>query len=199
MRNSQFAINNKKEIEEILSIVSYGTLALCKDTKPYSIPVNFVYDDGKIYFHGAKAGRKKEYMLHNSSASFSVIEPYSMIQSYFSSNDELACPATHFFRSIICDGNVEIIKEYDTKAKALQILMEKLQPEGKYKHLSEEVYKKMINATEVFCFKIREMNGKVKLGQHLPKKRHEMILEYLEKRGSTLDKVTIKQMKEQRC
>ena len=199
MRHSQFAIHDHEKLETILNTVSYGTLALCKDKKPYSVPVNFVYEDGAIYFHGAKVGRKKEYMLHNSLASFSVVEPFSMIQSYFSSNDELACPATHFYRSIICDGSVEIVKDYDIKVKALQLLMEKLQPEGGYKHLSEDVYEKMINATEVFCLHIQEMSGKVKLGQHLPKERYTMILEHLEKRGDELDTQTVKLMKEQRC
>ncbi|WP_428739077.1 pyridoxamine 5'-phosphate oxidase family protein [Sulfurimonas sp.] len=198
MRRSEFAIKDKKQIEEILHSISYGTLALAKENKPYSIPVNFVYEDGVIYFHGAKKGRKKEYMLHNSLASFSVVEPFSMIQSYFSSNDGLACPATHFFRSIICDGVVEIVEDYDTKVKALQLLMEKLQSEGSFKHLSEDVYDKMINATEVFRFEIKEMSGKVKLGQHLPKERYEMVLEHLQKRGSALDQVTIQQMKENR-
>ena len=40
-------------------------------------------------------------LKNNQFASFSVVESYSMIQSYFSSNDKLACPATQFFKSII--------------------------------------------------------------------------------------------------
>lgn len=199
MRRSEFAITDQAKLEEILQSVSYGTLALSKENIPYSIPLNFVHEGKKIYFHGAKKGRKKEYMLCNSIASFSVVEPFSMIQSYFSSNEGLACPATHFFRSIICEGEVRIVEEYDTKVKALQLLMKKLQPEGKYKDLSDEVYEKMINATEVFCFEIREMSAKVKLGQHLDKERYEMILKHLEDRGSKTDKITIQKMKEQRC
>jgi len=97
MRHSHFAINEQEKLEAILNTVSYGTLALCKDEKPYSIPVNFVYEEGAIYFHGAKKGRKKEYMLHNSCASFSVVEPFSMIQSYFSSNDNLLVQLHIFF------------------------------------------------------------------------------------------------------
>lgn len=199
MRHSQFAITDKTKIETLLQTVSYGTLALAKEDQPYSIPLNFVYEDERIYFHGAKVGRKKEYVAHNSFASFSVVEPFSMIQSYFSSTDELACPATHFFRSVICEGVVEIVSAYDEKVKALQLLMEKLQPEGGYKHLSDTAYNKMIDATEVFCLHVKQMSGKVKLGQHLPKERYEMILEHLQKRGDILDTQTIELMKEQRC
>lgn len=200
MRKSEFAIRDQTKIEATLQTVSYGTLALSKENQPYSLPINFVYDAaGVIYFHGSKKGRKMELVKHNALASFSVVEPYSMIQSYFSSTDNLACPATHFFQSVICEGVIEIVSKYETKVKALQLLMEKLQPEGQYIHLSDRVYEKMINATEVFCLRIHHLSGKVKLGQHLPEERFERILEHLEQRGSQIDNMTIEQMKEQRC
>lgn len=192
---SQFEIKDKKIIEHILNTIEYGTLALCNDNKPYSVPINFVYKDETIYFHGSKKGRKMEFIKNNSFASFSVVEPFSMIQSYFSSEDNLACPATHFFRSVSCDGSISIIKDYQKKAKVLTLLMQKLQPEGHYKPLDDEVYKKMIDATEVFKLDIKQLKAKAKLGQHLPEQRFNMILTHLETRGSEIDKLTIKQMK----
>lgn len=194
----QFEIKDKRVIIDILANVEYATLALCSDNKPYSVPVNFVYSNDVIYFHGSKKGKKKEFMASNPFVSLSVVEPYSMIQSYFSSTDNMACPATHFFRSVICDGRVEVVQAYDEKAKALGLLMQKLQPEGKYIAFSDAAYKKMIDVTEVFKIEIDEMRGKIKLGQHLPDERFEMILEHLEKRGTELDKLTIQQMKENR-
>jgi uncharacterized protein len=196
MRRSEFEIKDKELIVDILANVEYGTLALCNDNQPYSVPVNFVYNGGSIYFHGARKGKKKEFILNNPNASLSIVEQYSMIQSYFSSNDELACPATQFFKSIICDGAITVVEDYNEKVQALQLLMEKLQSEGKYKHLSEEVYQKMINATEVFRFDIDKMVGKIKLGQNLSKERFDMVLTHLEKRGNDIDKLTIKQMRD---
>jgi len=192
---SQFEIKDKKIIEHILNTIEYGTLALCSDNKPYSVPINFAYKDETIYFHGSKKGRKMEFIKNNSFASFSVVEPFSMVQSYFSSKDNLACPATHFFRSLSCDGNISIIEDYQKKAKILTLLMQKLQPEGHYKPLDDEVYKKMIDATEVFKLDIKQLKAKAKLGQHLPEQRFNMILTHLETRGSEIDKLTIKQMK----
>jgi uncharacterized protein len=195
---SQVEIKNKEMIIEILKETEYGTLALCNNNIPYSVPMNFVYDEDTVYFHGSKKGRKMEFMRENSIASLSVVEPFSMIQSYFSTTDNMACPATHFFKSVSCDGNIEIVSDYDEKVKALRLLMEKLQPEGHYIPLDNEVYKKMINATEVFKLVITSMRGKLKLGQHLPKERFNMIIEHLEKRGYDLDMLTIKEMKEHR-
>lgn len=192
---SQFEIKDKNLIDNIVQTVEYGTLALCKDNKPYSVPINYVYKSKVFYFHGSKKGKKMEYIHSNSNASLSVVESFSMIQSYFSSNENMACPATHFFKSVSVDGTIEIVTQYNEKVLALQSLMEKLQPEGKYKHLSDETYKKMIDATEVFKLIPNEIRGKIKLGQHLPKERFEMILKHLEKRGSEIDKLTIKEMK----
>ncbi len=198
MRRSEFEIKDKKLIVDILANVEYGTLALCSDSKPYNVPVNFVYSDDIIYFHGARKGKKHEMIENNSNAALSMVEQYSMIQSYFSSTDNTACPATQFFKSVFCDGEITIVQEYDEKVKALQLLMEKLQPEGKYIHLSDEVYNKMINATEVFRFDIKEMAGKIKLGQNLSKERFDMVIEHLQERGSEIDLLTINLMNENR-
>ena len=191
---SQFEINDKIIIDDIFFNVEYGTLALCNDNKPYSVPINFVKIEDNIYFHGGKKGKKMEFIKNNSFASFSVVQPYSMIQSYFSSTENMACPATHFFKSIIIDGNIKIVDNYDEKVLALESLMKKLQPEGKYKPLNYEVYKKVIDVTEVFKLIPTKLKGKIKLGQHLPKERFDMIIEHLEQRGSDIDKLTVKNM-----
>lgn len=198
MRRNEFEIKNKEIIDEILNSSEYATLALACDNKPYSVPVNFVHDGNVVYFHGAKKGKKKEFIVSNSYAAFSIALPYSLIQSYFSSTDDLACPATQFFRSVCASGQVFIVEDYDEKVRALSLLMKKLQPEGKYKPLNQEVYTKMINATEVFRFDIENITGKLKVGQNLSQDRFNMVLDYLEKRAYNIDKETILSMKENR-
>ena len=195
---SQFKITNQALITDILNNSKYGTLALCSKNKPYSIPLNFVCVNNDIYFHGAIKGKKMKILKENAFASFSVVEDFSMIQSYFSSTDNLACPSTQFFKSVCIDGEIKIIDDYKEKILALQSLMEKLQKEGKHKHLSDEVYTKMINATSVFKLVPTSTNGKIKLGQHLSDKRFDMIIEHLQNRGTTIDMLTIEQMKENR-
>ena len=194
----QFEIKDNNLITAILKKVEYGSLALCKENRPYCVPINYVYQDGAFYFHGAKKGKKMEFIEANAFASLSVVEPFSLIPSYFSSSENLACPATHFFRSVTIDGEIEIVSDYNEKVTALQALMEKLQPEGKHKHLSDEAYKNMIDATTVFKLIPNEIRGKIKLGQHLPKQRFDMIVEHLKERGSELDKQTINEMLRQK-
>ncbi len=190
-----FEIKDKEIIDEVLNNAEYGTLAVCLENIPYCVPVNFAKIDKVVYFHGSQNGKKMKILEENPFASFSVVETCSVIPSYFSSNDNLACPATQFFKSIIIDGKIEFVNDYDEKAEALSALMKKLQKEGGYRALNSAVYQKIINATTIYKLIPNITRAKFKLGQHLDKNRFEMIIENLEKRGTKEDISTIKLMK----
>jgi len=195
----QFEIKDKNIIQDIINNCEYGTLALCKDNIPYSVPMNFTYHNNNFYFHGSKKGKKMDLIKNNQNASFSLVENISFIPSYFSSNEGLSCPATHFFKSLSISGSIELVEDYKEKVDALESLMHKLQPEGKYKNMNEDIYQKMINATCIFKLTPNNIRGKFKLGQQLSDERFNMILNHLEQRGKEQDLNTLKLMKEIRC
>jgi nitroimidazol reductase NimA-like FMN-containing flavoprotein (pyridoxamine 5'-phosphate oxidase superfamily) len=91
--------------------------------------MNFVRIENNIYFHGARSGEKIE--GQGKSASFSAYKSLSIIPSYWS-DEKSACPAIALFQSVIVKGQFEQVDSLEVKAMALQKLMEKLQPEGKY-------------------------------------------------------------------
>lgn len=193
-----FEIKDKSIIQKVLDNAEYGTLALCAENVPYSVPVNFVTVDNIIYFHGAYKGKKMAMLTQNPKVSFSVLENYSLIQSYFSSTDGLACPASQFFKSVIVDGEAIVVVDRKEKAKMFEALMQKLQPEGKYSSFDKAVYDKAIKATAVIKIIPTEIRAKFKFGQNLNEERFEMILSHLEERNNPLDKDTILMMKSQR-
>jgi len=195
---SEFEIKDTKEIEQILKSATYGTLALCRDNKPYSVPINFTMIGEDIYFHGKKSGKKMSYIGDNPFVSFSVVESYSIIPSYFSTKDSHACPATHLFKSVLIEGKIEIVKEYDVKVKALEALMQKLQPEGGYTPLEDSIYEKRVNGVEIMRLKPYKITAKAKLAQQLSQERYDMIVENLQKRANESDKITLLRMKEKR-
>jgi uncharacterized protein len=53
------------EMEELLKKTEVGRLALCDGTKPYVIPINFLYEDKKIIFHCALGGKKLDLISKN--------------------------------------------------------------------------------------------------------------------------------------
>lgn len=189
-------IKDELLINEIFEEIEFGTLALCVDNKPYSLPINFVKNGNEIYFHGSKKGKKIELMETNCNASFSVVDSISFLPSYFSTTDENASPATHIYKSVIVDGKIEFVEDYDEKILALDFLMKKYQKEGGYKPLNDEIYQKIVNATCIYKLSIKELSAKFYLGQHFNDKRFNRVCEQLEKRGRPNDIRTLQLLQE---
>jgi len=190
-----FQITDKHIINEVLDNAEYGTLAVCNEDTPYGVPLNFVRIEENIYFHGALKNKKMKMLEQNPHVSFSVVESYSIIASFFSSHEGLACPATHFFKSVSIDGVAEVVSSREEKAMMFEAMMQKLQPEGGYKPFNDEAYAKALKATAVVKIVPSTISCKFKFGQHLDKERFAMILEHLKERNTEIDNETIKMMK----
>ena len=187
-------IQNKELIEEVLDNAEFGVLALCGE-KPYAVPVNFVYLDNAIYFHGSLTGKKMEIMKTNPNTSFNIVTNHSVLPSYIMSDDALACPATAFFKSITIDGVIEIIENTDAKRKIFAALMNKLQPEGNYLSFDSGEYNMVLDKTAVLKIKIEKINAKFKFGQNYSKSKRERIITNLKKRNKPNDEKIIRIIK----
>lgn len=194
----EFQITNHETINQILDSTEYGTLALCADNQPYAVPVNFVRIADDIYFHGALNNKKMKMLRTNPAVSFSVTQAHSIIASFMSSTDGLACPATQFFQSISIDGIATIIDDREQKAEIFEAMMQKLQPEGGYEPFDSGLYDKALKATAVIKISPSSTEGKYKFGQHLTQERYQMILEHLAERNTPADKLTIELMQTSR-
>ena len=105
----------EKQCIDILKRAKTATLALHGDDGyPYSVPVNYVYLDGKIYFHGAKSGHKIDAIKNNPKVSISIIDQEDVIE------EEL----TTYFRSVILFGKARILQEDDEIAVEKEIQRE---------------------------------------------------------------------------
>ncbi len=188
MRRNEFEITDKEIIHTLLSECEYGTLSLIDNNVPYGIPLNFVWWEEGIAFHGAKEGKKVELIAQNPNASLSIVKPYSLLPSYFSETTS-ACPASQLYASIIMQGVITIIESNEQKASALNALMEKLQPEKRYETITAEnpMYKKRIEEIMILKLMPKSISCKFKMGQNLPPERKKLLLKHLEERGTPLD------------
>lgn len=199
MRRKEFYITDKEDIEGLLASSTYGVLGLIDDEGfPYTVPLNFVYHDGAIYAHGATTQNSKKIkaIKTNGKASFSVIQEYSLLPSYFTGS-ELACPATQFFKSVFVRGKVELVDDTDEKIASLSALMEKLQPEGRYEPITaaNEKYAKELNATAVIKLIPDTLTAKFKFGQNQKPEAFKKLVAELTNRGDIIDNETVKMMK----
>ncbi|HEC97745.1 MAG TPA: pyridoxamine 5'-phosphate oxidase family protein [Nitrospirae bacterium] len=157
MRKSKKEIQNRDIIIELLNSCHAGRLGtISKDGYPMVKPLNFVYHDGKLYFHSAKEGEKIDDIKRDSRVCFEV----DQLLAYVKAKNQ-PCEAGYLYRSVIIKGKAHIIEDREEKLFALRCLMEKYQPQGNYGGFLE---KKLVLIV-VVRIDIEEMTGKEDLGK----------------------------------
>jgi len=107
----------ENEAREMLKKGSFGVLSTAnKNGMPYGVPVNYVYEDGRIFIHCASSGHKLDNISQNSDVSFCVVEYAKVIPERFSAN----------FRSAIALGKASIVDNDEEKIEALKKLVSNL-------------------------------------------------------------------------
>lgn len=110
----------REETEAVLRRGTSGVLALAGDEGyPYAVPISYVYDDGKIYFHCALEGHKLDAIKRNEKASFCVIGQDEVVPEAY----------TSYFRSVIAFGRIHVMADGQEKRTAIEKLAEKYAPE----------------------------------------------------------------------
>jgi nitroimidazol reductase NimA-like FMN-containing flavoprotein (pyridoxamine 5'-phosphate oxidase superfamily) len=59
VRYTQRNCTDRKKIETFLLRVRTGVLGMTSDIFSYAIPVNYVWYNGSVYFHGMGSGKKE--------------------------------------------------------------------------------------------------------------------------------------------
>ncbi len=106
------------------------------------------------------------------------------IPSYFS-DPERACPATTLYRSVQVHGRLEAVDDAGEKARALQALMEKFQPEGGHAPITadDERYRSAVRGLLIARVRLDDVDGKSKLAQNRSPDEPRALLEKLWARG----------------
>ena len=156
MRKPEKEIKDPETIDALLERTLVGRIATINRKRfPVIKPVNFLYWDGKIYFHSSKQGEKMADIRRGSRICFEVDEPIAYVLAKGS-----ACSASYFYRSIIVKGKARLVNRREKKLTILKKLMEKYQPEGGYDKFPEVAVQK----TAVVEISIEELTGKQNLG-----------------------------------
>jgi len=185
-------IKSKEKIKEFLDKEHVGRIAsIDENGYPQIIPMNFVFLDDVIYMHSHTKGEKLENVNRNEKVGFEVDRELEFLPSYFEDPKDASLADTLYI-SVVIKGKGEIVKDKKEKTNALNGLLKKYQPEGKYEPISPE----MEVLEEVAIIKITpdSMRGKYKIGQNLhPGDRMELAKKILERNSSTA-KETLKIM-----
>ena len=109
-----------EEVSAILHRGTSGVLALSGDDDyPYAVPISYVFDGAKLYFHCAKDGHKLDAIQRSSKASFCVIDQDQIVPEKY----------TTYFRSVMAFGQIRIIQDEKEKRAAIEKLAKKYSPD----------------------------------------------------------------------
>ena len=180
----KLVIKSKNKIIEFLNQESTGRIASI-DSKgfPQIIPMNFVFLGGVVYMHSHVKGEKINNIKRNSKVGFEVDKNLEFLPSYFSDPEDASLADTLYI-SVVIKGEANLIEDKKEKVLALNGLMQKYQPEGRYTPMSEDM--DVLDATAVIKVIPKEMNGKYKIGQNMSKdEKIELAKKIVDKNSKT--------------
>lgn len=139
---------SKKCTEELLDRNTGGVLCLIGDEGyPYGVPMSYVYQGGKIYFHSKKRGYKIDAIERNPKACFTVIDMDETVAEEF----------TVYYRSVVAFGKVRLA-EGEEHLNAMWGLVEKYSGDVPQDIKEEEM--KGYEKAAIIAFDIDSMTGK---------------------------------------
>jgi uncharacterized protein len=117
-----------------------GRLATAgEDGYPYCVPLLYVWMDGEVYLHNARArGHLRTNVDHDSRVCFEVDEPGEVF-----AYGRFECDSTVAFRSVILFGRVRVIEDSETKQRFFEALLAKYvkkdwkRPEGFFPRIEQ--------------------------------------------------------------
>ena len=141
-------IESRTEMEEILLRETIGWLATTADGRPYAVPLNYAYIDGKIYFHCALEGKKLDAIRANPEVCFAVGRQEGEIRRHRGS----VCHPDN--ESVLCFGRARVLEDYEEKAAALNAFNRAFEPKA------EDLPEKAARGCGVVEIAVREMTGR---------------------------------------
>ena len=138
----------REECMRILREQPRGILAVLGDEGyPYTVPLNFVYDNECLYFHVAREGHKLDALKRCDKASFCVLEQKELSDDGWS----------FYWNSVVAFGRSSEIADDKEKEEKLRLLGQKYFP-------SEEMVESDIAKNAARCvvieFRIEHLTGK---------------------------------------
>jgi uncharacterized protein len=143
--------DDKEKINAFLQEARTGVLGLFDGGYPYAVPVNFVFYDGCVYFHGMGSGKKEGLLLQKPRVCFTVYDDHGTVK------DPVPCHADTAYFSVMLFGNAEKLTDFKEAAAALQKMVGKYLP-GYYKETLGagliEKYRSSLDNNPVSVYKI---------------------------------------------
>ena len=118
-------VESREEMEKILKEEAFGHLGLCLDGKPYVVPLNYAYHEGKILFHCRFEGKKLDFIRSNPEVCFSVARQPGDVRAHPGGN-----PCHVDSDSVICYGKARVLEDIKEREVALNAFNRHFRPQS---------------------------------------------------------------------
>lgn len=144
-------ITDCTEMEKIILSCSYCVVSLVQpDGTPYSFPMNFAYEPGRIILHSGPDGSHLRALEKNNAVSVVFCAGNELVYQH----KEVACSYRMRSQSVVCKGLVHFVEADEHKVIELNKLMKQYtQNEFKYS-------KPAIRNVKVWIVEVHEMTAK---------------------------------------
>jgi nitroimidazol reductase NimA-like FMN-containing flavoprotein (pyridoxamine 5'-phosphate oxidase superfamily) len=115
-------ITSDTEILDVINKADCCYMSMVDENhEPYVVPLNFGYNNGVVYLHSAKEGKKIDILRNNPK----VCLAFSVDHFLRYQNEEVACSWSMKYRSVLIYGKVEFIEDTQERIDAMNFLMQK--------------------------------------------------------------------------
>ena len=185
-------IKSKEKIKEFLDLEHVGRIASIDENGfPQIIPMNFVFLNDAIYMHSHTKGEKLDNIRRNEKVGFEVDRELEFLPSYFEDPNDASLADTLYI-SVVVKGTGSIVEDRNEKTLALNGLMKKYQPEGRYDPLKPEM--EVVDEVAIIKVEPDSFRGKYKIGQNLQKQERVELANKILKRNTSSAKKTLEAM-----
>ncbi len=192
MRRKHCEITDPKEITRILDSTNIGRMATVDaEGYPYITPVNFVFHEGRVYFHCAPKGEKLDNLARDPKVCFEVSIPLAYLEVAFNA-ERNPCRTHQLYHSVIIRGRARIIPDGELKTAVLNALLTK--HEGNRDFPPVTMDSPSNKACCVVEIKPERMTAKSDLAQNKPPETKRFIAENLARRGLPGDLEAVRAM-----
>ena len=112
-------IKNRDEINEIIKSCKTCFLAMSDKGSPYVLPMNFALEEDYVILHSAQTGR----MWETIQANRKVCINWTSGEDLAWQDERVGCSYRVKSKSVLVEGDVEIVEDYDEKYRCLALLM----------------------------------------------------------------------------
>ncbi len=96
---------DQKKIAEFLLRERNGVLGMATDSFPYAVPVNYVWHNGSVYFHGMGSGKKEAILSQSPLVCFTIYKEQGTV------TDAVPCHADTAYMSVMIFGKAEKVTD----------------------------------------------------------------------------------------